>query len=97
MGDARKIASLAKDQSKKTKEEVLQEAQKERRTVHFSMLMDICHLENAELEPKSQEYKGRDVLRGDIVKGDSGSCAIFTEQGSSASQITAAKAKEVKM
>ena len=35
--------------------------------------------------------KGRVVLRGDIVKDDSGSYAAFTEQGSSASQMTAAK------
>ena len=46
---------------------------------------------NAELEPQLQKYKGRVVLRGDIVKGDSGSYALFTEQGSSASQMTAAK------
>ena len=30
------------------------------------------------------------ALRGDIVKDDSGSTAVFTEQGSSASQMTAA-------
>ena len=36
-------------------------------------------------------YKGRVVLRGDIVKDDSGSYAVFTDQGSSASQMTAAK------
>ena len=30
-------------------------------------------------------------LQGDIVKDDSGSHAVLTEQGSSASQITAAK------
>ena len=53
--------------------------------------MVICHLKNAELEAKHQKYKGRVVLRGDIVKDDSGSCAVFTEQGSSAFQMTAAK------
>ena len=53
--------------------------------------MDICHLKNAELEAKHQKYTGRVVLRGDIVKDDSGSYAVFTEQGSSASQMTAAK------
>ena len=53
--------------------------------------MDICHLKNAELEAKHQKYKGRVVLRCDIVKDDSGSYAVFTEQGSSASQMTAAK------
>ena len=60
-------------------------------TVHFASLMDLCHLKNSELEPKHQKYKGRVVLRGDIVKDDSGSYAVFTEQGSSASQMTAAK------
>ena len=50
--------------------------------------MDICHLKNAELEAKHQKYKGPVVLRGDIVKDDSGSYAVFTEQGS---QMTAAK------
>ena len=30
--------------------------------------MDICHLKNAELEPKLLKYKGRIVLRGDIVE-----------------------------
>ena len=59
--------------------------------VQFASLMDICHLKNAELEAKHQKYKGPVVLRGDIVKDDSGSYAVFTEQGSSASQVTASK------
>ena len=42
-----------------------------------------------------QKYKGRVVLRGDIVKDDSGSCAVFTEQGSSASQMTAAQVMDI--
>ena len=58
-------------------------------------LMDICHLINAELETKAPKYKGRVVLWGDIVKGDSGSHALFTEQGSSASQMTAAKIMDI--
>ena len=57
--------------------------------------MDICHLKNTELEAKHQKYKGRVVLRGDIVKDDSGSYAVFTEQGSSASQMTAAKIMDI--
>ena len=57
--------------------------------------MDICHLKNAELEAKHQKYKGRVVLQGDIVKDDSGSYAVFTEQGSSASQMTAAKIMDI--
>ena len=55
----------------------------------------MCHLKNAELEAKHQKYKGRVVLRGDIVKDDSGSYAVFTEQGSSASQMTAAKVMDI--
>ena len=57
--------------------------------------MDICHLKNAELEAKHQKYKGRVVLRGNIVKNDSGSYAVFTEQGSSASQMAAAKVMDI--
>ena len=57
--------------------------------VHFASLMDLGHLKNAEWETKHQKCKGRVVLRGDIVKDDSGSYAVFTEQGSSASQMTA--------
>ena len=43
----------------------------------------------------TQKNKGRDVPRGDIVKDDSGSYAVFTEQGSSASQMTAVKIMDV--
>ena len=57
--------------------------------------MDICHLKNAESGAKHQKYKGRVVLRGDIVKDNSGSYAVFTEQGSSASQMTAAKVMDI--
>ena len=34
-------------------------------------------------------------MRGDIVKDDSGAYAVFTEQGSSASQMTAAKIMDI--
>ena len=57
--------------------------------------MDMCHLKNCELEAKHPKYKGRVVLRCDIVKDDSGSYAVFTEQGSSASQMTAAKVMDI--
>ena len=75
----------------RSKSEVIDEARTKGAKVHCASLMDICHLKNAELETKHQKYKGRVVLRGDIVKDDSGSYALFTEQGSSASQRTAAK------
>ena len=73
------------------KSEVIDEARMSGAKVHFASLMDICHLKNTELEAKHQTYKGRVVLRGDIVKGDSGSYAVFNEQESSASRMTAAK------
>ena len=52
-------------------------------------------MRNAEQEAKHKKYKGRVVLRGDIVKDDSRSYAVFTEQGSSASQMTAAKVMDI--
>ena len=79
----------------RSKKEVIDEAKTLGATVHFASLMDKCHLKNAELEAKHQKYKGRVVLRGDIVKDDSGSFAAFTEQGSSASQMTAAKIMDI--
>ena len=79
----------------RSKKDVIDEARTAGATVHFASLMDICHLKNAELEAKHQKYKGRVVLRGDIVKDDSGSYAVFTEQGSSASQMTAAKFMDI--
>ena len=79
----------------RNKKEVIDEARNEGRKVHSASLMDLCHLKNSELEPKFRKYQGRVVLRGDIVKDDSGSYAVFTEQGLSASQMTAAKVMDV--
>ena len=79
----------------RSKKEVIDEARASGATVHFASLMDLCHLKNAELEAKHQKYKGRVVLRGDIVKDDSGAYAVFTEQSSSASQMTAAKVMDI--
>ena len=79
----------------RNKSEVIEEARLKDVEVHFASLMDICHLKNAELEKKHQKYNGRVVLRGDIVKDDSGSHAVFTEQGSSAPQMIAAKVMDI--
>ena len=79
----------------RSKKELIDEARTSGATFHFASLMDICHLKNAELEAQHQKYKGRVVLRGDIVKDDSGSYAVLTEQGSSASQMTAAKVMDI--
>ena len=94
MGKLEKFSAwnLTKVRSKK---KVIDEARTSGATVHFASLMDICHLKNAELEAKHQKYKGRFVLRGDIVKDYSGSYAVFTEQGSSASQMTAGEIMDI--
>ena len=79
----------------RSKKEVIEEARTSGAKVHFASLMDKCHLKNAELEAKHQKCKGRVVLRGDIVKDDSGAYAVFTEQGSSASQMRAAEIMDI--
>ena len=79
----------------RSKQEVIDEARTKVAKVHFASLMDMCHLKNAELEAQHHKYKGRVVLRGDIVKDDSDSYAVFSEQGSSASQMTAAKIMDI--
>ena len=89
-----KIPTWQPDESQ-NKKEVIAEARNECKTVHFASLMDLCHLKNSELEPQHQKYKGRVVFRGGVVRGDSGSYAVFTEQGSSASQMTAAKVMDI--
>ena len=80
----------------RNKSEVIDEARTNGARVHFASLMDICHLKNAELETKHQKYKGRVVLRGDrCEKTILVSYAVFTEQGSSASQMTSAKVMDI--
>ena len=40
---------------KSKKKEIIEKAQKEKRTVHFATLMDLCHLKNSELEQKFEK------------------------------------------
>ena len=84
--------NLTKERSKK---QVIDEARTKGGKVHFASLMDMCLLKIADLGAKHQKYRGRVVLRGDIVKDDSGSYTVFTEQGSPASQMTAAKIMDI--
>ena len=96
MGDARKVASVAMKNMVKSKKKAILGAQRERKKEgHFATLMDICHLDNAKLEPKYQKFQGRIMFRGDIVKHDSGAHTVFTKQGPSASQMTAEKVMDV--
>ena len=57
----------------------------------FCIINGFLSSEKCWVGSKHQKNKGRFVVRGDIVKDNSGSYAVFTEQGSSASQMTAAK------
>ena len=56
--------------------------------------MDLCHLKNAELETKHQEYKGRIVFRSDLVKDD---CLMrySLNKDHQQSQMTAAKIMDI--
>ena len=95
MEEARDNPSVAHGESQEQKRRLFSKHKETKRKVHFATLMNTCHLKNEEFKPKLQKYKRRVVLRGDIVKDDSGVCAVLTEQGSSASQMTAAKVMDV--
>ena len=75
----------------KSKHEIAQKARETGIEVHFGEIMALCHLKNAELEEKIQAWKGRVVYRGDLTKTEKGTYAVFTEQGTSASSMTATK------
>ena len=53
----------------KSKEEVILEAQRGKIRVHFASSMDICHIKNAELEPKLQKYKRQSRTQKRHFKG----------------------------
>ena len=79
----------------KNQTEVIDDVKNKDITVQFTSVKDVCQLEKAEWETKHQKYKGRIVLRAGIEKDDSDSYAIFTEQGSSPSQMTAEKVMDI--
>ena len=70
---------------------------KQGRRAQSSFCLTDGHLsfEECRIGDKAPKHKARVVLRGDIVKYDSGSYAVFIEQGSSASQMTAAKIMDI--
>ena len=86
-GTITRIASVA---NVKKKQDVINEAIANNRSLHLATLMDPCHLKHAELTELEQQSGGRAVLRGDNVIEDAVG-AVFTEQGASASHLTAAK------
>ena len=73
------------------KSDVRAKAQAEGRTVHFAELMAICVVKDSELEEALQKYKGRIVVRGDIIKDEYGRAAMFKELGSAPASMCAGK------
>ena len=61
----------------RNKSEVTAAARNKGHTVRCASSMDLCHLKKSELEPRFPKHQGRVVLRGDIVKDDSGSYAVI--------------------
>ena len=66
----------------RNKKEVIDEARNEGGKVQKASLMDVCH---SRIPSWSHNFKSTEA------EDDSGSYAVFAEQGSSASQMTAAK------
>ena len=74
----------------RSKREVMAEARKSGKTVHFRSLMDSCFEKHYEQSIENRTYKGRVVFRGDHAKGQESSDAVFSEQASSSSQMASA-------
>ena len=80
----------------RNKSDAIDEARTKGAKVHFCLIDGHMSFEKMlNWRQSTKKYKGRVVLCGDIVKDDSGSFAVFTEQGSSASQMTAAKVMDI--
>ena len=77
----------------RNKKELIAEAGNKGRKTSFRVIDG--SLPSQEVGAGASISKERRQGRGDIVKGDSGSYAVFTEQGSSASQVTAAKVMDI--
>ena len=72
-------------------ESVRKNAQKEKRTVHFGRVYPLCHIKNSQLSREKWNYKGRVVFEGNRITDQDGTWAVFSEQGTSASHLSAAK------
>ena len=80
----------------RSKSEVIDEARTKGRKVHFASLMDICHLKNAELETRTPKIQRSGLYsEATLKKMILVLFAVFTEQVSSASQMTAAKVMDI--
>ena len=70
---------------------VRKEHQQDGTEAHFGNLLRLCHVKHSELEAIFHRYKGRVVFRGDDVEDQTTDQAVFSEQGTSASHLCAAK------
>ena len=92
--DIEKIFRRGTWRKSEAKKEVIDEARTKGAKVHFASMMDICHLKNSELETKAPKIQRSSCTprwyckRRFRVLG-------FTEQGSSASQMTATKIMDI--
>ena len=70
MRKVKKFARMAINRSARSEEE--------RKKVHFATLMDLCHLQNPELDKEFQKYQRTCGAEG-IVRDDSGNSAVFPD------------------
>ena len=52
----------------RARKDVIKEAYRKNKAVHFAKVMALCHLKNYELAAQFQLYKGRIVYRGDLTR-----------------------------
>ena len=78
----------------RSKKQVIDEAKALCATVHLASSMDMCHLKMLNWRQSTENTKV-ELYSVVIVKDDSGSHAVFTEQGSPASQMIAAKIMDI--
>ena len=78
------------EKNPRPKVEVMAEAQKGNRTVHFGKLMELCVEKNYDI-PGQSKFKGRVVYRGDCVKDEWGDQAIFKDIAQCPATLEAAK------
>ena len=69
-----------REEDVRERDDVEREANLKGLEVHFATLMDLCHEKHSELEEHLRIYKGRVVVRGDLVKDETGYFAVFSEQ-----------------
>lgn len=72
------------------KQEVLDEAQEKGEEVQIANVMDIVHKKNSQLEEIFHKWKARVVERGGTTNDETDQHVVFTEQGTSASDISQA-------